>query len=73
MRNRFEKGDTLQVLSPNDTFNKEFKVGNIYLSTGEIVEVANLVQHHYKIETDLDLKIGDILRMYIDNPNCEIE
>ena len=73
MRNRFEKGDTLQVLSPNDTFNKEFKVGNIYLSSGELVEVANLVQHHYKIETDLDLKTGDILRMYIENPNCEID
>ena len=73
MRNRFEKGDVLQVLSPNDTFNKDFVVTDILLENGESVEVANLVQHHYKIKTDLPLVEGDILRKYIENPNSEID
>ena len=65
-RNRFRKGDVLEVLSPNDTHNQSIIVGNMTNVNGEIVEDASRVQELLKIETSLGLKQGDILRKKID-------
>lgn len=62
MRNRFEKGDELEVLSPNETFNKKLIIKKMTNEQGEEVEVAKNVQEKLWIETDLPLKAGDILR-----------
>nr|MDE6505322.1 U32 family peptidase C-terminal domain-containing protein [Clostridia bacterium] len=62
MRGRFKVGDTLEVLSPSDSFGKSFKVEKAFTSAGEIVEDCKLVQEHYKINCPFELKSGDILR-----------
>lgn len=62
MRNRFEKGDELEVLSPNETFNKKLVVSKILTSQGEEIETAKNVQEKLFLETGLPLKAGDILR-----------
>lgn len=64
-RNRFKIGDTLEVLSPNDTFNKEIKVEEMADLDGEEILDANKVQQQIKIKTSLNLKVGDILRKKI--------
>lgn len=61
-RNKFEVGDTLEVLSPTNNFNKQLKVKELKNEDGEIVEVANHVKQVLYLKTDLDLKKGDILR-----------
>ena len=63
MRNRFKRGDLLQVLSPNETFNSEFVVDRIEDEKGNIVEDAKIVQQKLKLYLDLNLKKGDILRI----------
>ncbi len=63
MRNRFKIGDRLEVLSPNDTFNKVFEVESIKDENGENVCDAKLVMQILKIKTDLPLKKGDMLRI----------
>jgi putative protease len=62
MRNRFVVGDELQVLSPNETFNKSIVVGEMTDQKGEIITDAKLVQQKIKLYTDLPLMAGDILR-----------
>ena len=62
MRNRFKKGDLLEVLSPKDTFSKTFVADEIYNSLGEGVEDAKLVQEKYKIKCPYPLEAGDYLR-----------
>ena len=62
-RNRFKVGDKLEVLSPNDTFNKIIEVEEMFDKNGEEVLDASLVQQILKLKTDLQLKQGDILRM----------
>lgn len=61
-RNRFKVGDQLEVLSPNDTFNKKFSVTEIQTENGENIEDAKGVQQKLYIKTDLPLMAGDILR-----------
>jgi len=61
-RNRFKVGETLEVLSPNDTFNKVIEVGEMLSEDNEIIEDANKVQQLIKLKTSLNLKAGDILR-----------
>lgn len=63
MRNRFKVGDTLEVLSPNDTFNKKITITKLETEQGELIEDAKLVQQKLKLYTDLPLKAGDILRI----------
>ena len=63
MRNRFKKGDLLQVLSPNDTFNKEIIVDKVEDEKFGIVEDAKIVQQKLKLYCDVPLKKGDILRI----------
>lgn len=66
-RNRFKVGDELEVLSPNDTFNKIITVSKMEDEKGNVVEDASLVQQQLYLYTDLNLKKGDILRRKIDN------
>ena len=62
-RNMFKLGDKLEVLSPNDTFNKKLIVKQIETEDGEYIEDARKVQQKLYINSDnLALKAGDILR-----------
>lgn len=62
MKNRFRKGDELEVLSPDDNFNKTIKVEYMEDEEGSEVEDAKLVQQILYIRSDLMLKENDILR-----------
>ena len=62
MRNQFKVGEELEVLSPNDTFNKKFVVTKIWDEEKLEVDCAKRVQQKLLIATDLPLKAGDILR-----------
>lgn len=62
IRNKFIKGDVLEVLSPNDTFNKLIQINEIYNKDNKLIDVANNVQDIVYIKTDLELCKGDILR-----------
>lgn len=62
MRTRFKKGDILEVLSPSENFGKSFEVGRALLPDGEETDDCKLVQEKYRIECDLPLAAGDILR-----------
>ncbi|MBQ7453295.1 MAG: U32 family peptidase [Clostridia bacterium] len=63
-RNKFSVGDTLEILSPGDEFNKTFKVAKIVDSKGNSVQDAKLVQEKVIVYPDRELKLqaGDILR-----------
>jgi len=61
-RNRFKVGDELEVLSPDETFNKKIKIDCMKDEKGDEVLDASLVQQLLYIKTDLNLKKGDILR-----------
>ena len=61
-RNRFKVGDELEVLSPNDTFNKIIKVQKMVNLKGEEFDDAKNVQEQLYLFTDLPLKKYDILR-----------
>lgn len=62
-RNRFKKGDVLEVLSPNkDTFNKTILIEKMTNINGEEVLDAKDVQQKLYLHTNLALKKGDILR-----------
>ena len=62
MRNRFKLKEELEVLSPNDTFNKKLTIEHMTSLGGEPVEDAKIVQRLLRIKTDLPLREGDILR-----------
>ncbi len=62
MKNRFKKGDLLQVLSNDNNFLKTFTVGDFYTSKGEKVDDGKLVQEMYRIVCPYELKEGDFLR-----------
>lgn len=64
-RNKFVVGDTLEVLSPTDTFNKSILVEDLKDEQGNSVEEAKLVQQTLLLKTDLKLKKGDILRKLV--------
>ena len=65
-RNRFAKGDELEVLSPNaNTFNKTIVVENLTNLAGEEVLDAKQVQQILFLKTSLPLQKGDILRKKI--------
>lgn len=65
MRSKFYKGDALEVLSPNDTFNKTFIVEEIIDEFNKNLDVCNVAQQRVKIKTNLPLKTNDILRKEI--------
>ena len=62
MRNRFYKGDVLEVLSPDGNFRNSFEVTEIYASNGEYTDDAKLVCEPYKIACPYTLRKGDFLR-----------
>ncbi len=62
MRNRFKKGDVLEILSPDDNFRKSFTVETVLDSKGECVDDCKLVQEMYKIKCPYMPKKGDYLR-----------
>lgn len=64
-RNRFKVGDELEVLSPNDTFNKIIKVEKMQDENGEEIVDAKNVQQNLYLFTDVPLKKYDILRKKI--------
>ncbi len=61
-RNRFKTGDTLEVLSPTDTFGKTFTVPVMKDENGGEVTDALLVQQKLYLYSGLKLHKGDILR-----------
>ena len=65
-RNRFKVGETLEVLSPNKTFNARIEVIELLDEKGEKVLDASLVQQKLRIKTNLNLKAGDFLRNKLD-------
>ena len=62
MRNRFKVGDVLEVLSPNENFNKKIKVSCMMDENQNIIEDAKVVQQIIYLKTDLNLMKGDFLR-----------
>lgn len=62
MRNKFKIGDTLEVLSPYDTFDKQITITSITDKDGNQVEIADKVQALLYINCDLPLEPLDILR-----------
>ena len=65
MRNRFKKGDVLEVLSPSESFNKTITVSDLTDLNDKVVDDAKVVQQHLKLYTDIKLCAGDILRMKV--------
>lgn len=61
-RNRFKVGDTLEVLSPTDNYNKQIEVKRLDDEKGNEVSDAKLVQQKLRLYTDVKLQSGDILR-----------
>ena len=62
MRNRFKKGDLLEVLSPTDKFKKSFLAIEIYDSKGSLTDDAKIVCEVYKIACPYPLSKGEYLR-----------
>jgi len=62
MRNRFRKGDTLEILSSGDAFNKRFTVEKMTDASGNVVEDAKLVQQKLYVDCPYEVFAGDILR-----------
>ena len=62
-RNRFESTDELEILSPNENFNKKIMLTDLCDEKGEKVLVANKVQQKLYFTTHLKFNVGDILRM----------
>lgn len=65
-RNRFAVGEELEVLSPNETFNKIIKVNRLESMSGEEFSDAKNVQEKFYLFTKLSLKKNDILRKKIE-------
>lgn len=61
-RNRFSLGDTLEILSVGDSFNKTIEVTSMRDETGESVTDAKRVQQKLWIKTSEKLSEYDILR-----------
>lgn len=62
MRGRFRVGDTLEILSPSDSFNRTFAVEEMINEEGERVEDAKLVMQKLRLRCPYPLRAGDILR-----------
>lgn len=62
IRNKFQIGDVLEVLSPSQSFNKQIKVIEMKDEEGNLVEVANKVSSIIYIKTNVALHPFDMLR-----------
>ncbi|HHT83189.1 MAG: peptidase U32 family protein [Christensenellales bacterium] len=61
-RNRFRRGDTLEILSPSENHNRLLKAEHILDEDGNMVEDCKLVQQKLYIKSELKLNENDILR-----------
>lgn len=61
-RNKFLKGDELEVLSSSSSFNKILVLDEILDEEGNVIEEVKRVKQRVYIKTDLELSKGDILR-----------
>ncbi len=62
-RNRFKKGDSLEILSADDNYlNRSITVDKMYDTSGNIIEDAKLVQQEILIPCEYALQKRDILR-----------
>lgn len=62
IRNKFVKGDTLEILSPSSSFNKTFVVSDMKDEDGNQIDTANKVSSIVYIKCDIPLKEFDMLR-----------
>lgn len=62
MRNRFKKGDKLELLTPNDNFNSVILPVRITDEEGNDIEDVKIVQQKLRIYSDIKVSAGDILR-----------
>jgi len=62
MRNRFVRGDVLEVLSPSDNLNARITVEKMTDEEGKEITDAKIVQQKIRLYTDVKLYTGDILR-----------
>ena len=63
MRNRFKKGDKLEILSADENFLKQIEITEITNSKGEKIDDVKRVQEIVEINCPYLLKVGDILRV----------
>lgn len=61
-RNKFAIGDTLEILSPNSSFQKQIKIEKMEDENGNALTEAKAVQQKLWIYTNTPLEEGDILR-----------
>lgn len=66
MRNRFKIGDSLEILSPTQSFNKIITVSKMADEKDKEIVDAKLVQQRIKLYTDIPLQAGDMLRMKVE-------
>lgn len=62
LRNRFFKGDEVEVLSSGSAFNKTLILNKIYDESGNELDECRKVKQRLYIETSLPIKKNDILR-----------
>ena len=62
MRSKFKIGDTLEILSPHDSFNSQILVEEIKDEQGNLLEDVHRVQQKVYIKSDIHLSKNDILR-----------
>ncbi len=62
MRNRFQKGDVLEVLSPDNHFRQSFTIERIITSSGEETDDGKLVQEIYEVNCPYEIRQGNYLR-----------
>lgn len=61
-RNKFSVGDSLEILSPSEEFNKTIKIEKMTDENGIEIQDAKNVQQKIWIYTDKKIQVGDILR-----------
>lgn len=61
-RNKFTVGDSLEILSPSEEFNKTIKIEKMTDELGNDIQEAKNVQQKIWIYTDKNIEVGDILR-----------
>ena len=61
-RNKFSIGDTLEILSPAEEFNKTITIEKMEDEFGNEIQEARNVQQKIWIYTDKNILVGDILR-----------
>lgn len=65
LRNKFKVGDTLEVLSPDDNFNKIIEIKEIRDENNNLLDEVKKVKQKVYIKSDLKLHPYDILRKRI--------